>query len=122
MQKTVIYKVSNKNLDRFKSAYHCNLIPFILVNSMHRGDVTEAQKSLLTDGSSLILSNEFNVLINNLDKFLCSKGDKSLLQETFDRISTKRHAKCNGKISKNKTSVSATRMMQQCLTLPNTEA
>ena len=41
-KKTVIYKVFNENLDRFKSTYQRNLIPCNLIDAMYGGGTTEA--------------------------------------------------------------------------------
>lgn len=125
-KKTAICKLFNENLDRFKSSYQCNLILCNLRDAMHASGATKAWKKALcdgplTDGSSLVLSNEFNTFLDDLDKCSSSKGDKSLLCEMFDGMSIRRNAKSEGDMSVEKTNVSITGMMQPDFALPNME-
>jgi hypothetical protein len=125
-KKTVIYKLFNDNLERIKSSYQRNLIPCNLIDAIYGGGTTEAWKKALcdgplTDGSSLILCNEFNSFLDDLDKYSSSKGDKSLLCEMFDGMSIRRHTKCDGDMSVDKTNVSITGMIQPDFALPNME-
>ena len=89
------------------------MIPCNLHDAMYAGGTTEVWKKALcdgplTDGSSLVLSNEFNIFLNDLDKYSSSKGDKSLLCEIFDGMSIYRNTKSEGNMSAEKMNVSIT--------------
>ena len=125
-KKTATCKLFNENLDRFKTSHQRNLTPCNLHDAICAGGTTEAWKKALcdgplTDGSSLILSNEFNTFLDDLDKCSSSKGDKSLLCEMFDGMSIRRHTKTDGDMSVDKTNISITGMIQPDFALPSME-
>ena len=81
------------------------------------GGTSEAWKKTLadtplTDGNSLVVSNEFNSFLNDLDKCSSSKGDKNMLCDMFDGMSIRRHTKIDGDMNIDKPNVAITGMTQ----------
>ena len=60
----------------------------------------------------MILSNEFNIFLDDLDKYSSSKGDKSLLYNIFNGISISRSTVADGEINVDKVNISIARIIQ----------
>lgn len=93
---------------------------------MRGGGTTEAWRKELcdpmhSDGNSVILSNEFNTFLDDLDKYSCSKGDKSLLCNMFDGIGISRSTVTDGDMNVDKVNISIAGMIQPDFVLQTME-
>ena len=61
--------------------------------------------------NSVILSNEFSIILNNLNKYSRSKGHKSLLRSILNSISVSRSAVTDREMNIDKVSISMTGMI-----------
>ena len=116
-KKTSIFKIYHENLEKFTPHYMRDFIQHCLKKVMRGGGTTEAWRKELcdpmhSDGNSVILSNEFNTILDDLDKYSSSKGDKSLLCNMFDGIGISRSTVTDGEMNVDKVNISIAGMIQ----------